>query len=47
MNPNPPRAKCPQCEYRLAIPKKLLHIGPPICPEHKVPMEAVGNWDGW
>ena len=47
MNPNPPRAKCPQCEYRLAIPKKFLHIGPPICPEHKVPMEAVGDWDGW
>jgi len=47
LNPNPPRAKCPQCDYRLAIPKKFLHIGPPICPEHKVAMEAVGDWDGW
>jgi len=46
-NPNPPRAKCPQCDYRLAIPKKFLHLGPPICPEHKVAMEASGNWEGW
>ena len=45
--PDPPRAKCPQCDYRLAIPKKFLHLGPPICPEHKEPMEASGNWDGW
>lgn len=47
MNPNPPRAQCPQCDYRLAIPKRFLHMGPPICPEHKVAMEASGNWDGW
>lgn len=47
MNPNPPRAKCPQCEYRLAIPKKFLHMGPPICPEHKLPIKATGDWDGW
>ena len=46
-NPNPPRAQCPQCNYRLAIPKKFLHLGPPICPEHRVEMVSVGNWDGW
>ncbi|MBU3694677.1 MAG: SprT family zinc-dependent metalloprotease [Rhodocyclaceae bacterium] len=46
-NPNPPRAQCPQCDYRLAIPKKFLHLGPPICPEHQVRMESVGDWDGW
>ena len=46
-NPDPPRARCPQCDYRLAIPKKFLHMGPPICPQHKVPMEASGDWDGW
>lgn len=47
MNPNPPRAQCPRCDYRLAIPKKFLHIGPPICPAHQVPMEAIGDWEGW
>lgn len=46
-NPDPPRARCPQCDYRLAIPKKFLHMGPPICSEYKVPMEASGDWDGW
>ena len=46
-NPNPPRAKCPQCDYRLAIPKKFLHMGPPMCPAHQVPMETLGDWDGW
>ena len=46
-NRNPPRAKCPQCDYRLAIPRKFLHLGPPICPEHEVRMESVGDWDGW
>jgi len=46
-NPDPPRARCQQCDYRLAIPKKFLHMGPPICPEHKVPMEASGDWEGW
>jgi hypothetical protein len=47
VNPNPPRAKCPQCDYRLAIPKKFLHLGPPMCPAHQMTMETVGDWDGW
>ncbi len=42
-----PRAQCPQCDYRLAIPKKFLHMGPPMCPAHQVPMEASGDWDGF
>ena len=39
-------AKCPQCHCRLAIPKKLPHMGPPICPEHRVALESLGDWDG-
>jgi hypothetical protein len=46
-NLNPPRAKCPQCDYKLAIPKRFLHLGPPICPDHRVAMESLGDWDGW
>jgi hypothetical protein len=25
--------------------KKFLAFGPPICPQDKVEMEAIGNWD--
>lgn len=43
---DPPRAKCPKCDYRLRIPKKFLALGPPLCPAHQTPMEAIGDWDG-
>jgi len=42
---NPPRARCPQCRYRLSIPKRFLHLGPPLCPEHRIEMEPIGDWD--
>jgi len=41
---NPPRARCPQCSYRLAIPRRFLHLGPPLCPEHRVEMLEEGDW---
>jgi len=44
---NPPRVKCHQCDYNLAIPKRFLHLGPPICPDYRVAMESLGDWDGW
>jgi len=42
-HPNPPRTKHPPCGYRLSIPRKRLHFGPPICPLHEIPMETVGD----
>ena len=41
---DPPRARCPQCSYRLAIPRRFLHLGPPLCPEHRVEMLEEGDW---
>lgn len=43
---NPPGARCPQCRYRLSIPRRFLHLGPPLCPEHRIEMEPIGDWDG-
>jgi hypothetical protein len=25
--------------------KKFLAFGPPICPQHKIVMEPLGDWD--
>ncbi len=43
---NRPQARCPQCRYRLSIPKRFLHLGPPLCPEHRTEMEPLGDWEG-
>lgn len=40
-----PKAVCHECGYELNIQKKWLHYGPPICPVHKIEMEAKGNWE--
>lgn len=39
-----PRARCPQCEYQVPMLKKFLEWGPPLCPEHRVPMVPLGDW---
>ena len=41
---DPPRARCSQCGYQLAIPKRYLHLAPPMCPVHRVEMEGLGIW---
>ena len=42
---NRPRAQCKTCGYQVPMLKKFLAFGPPICPQDKVEMEAIGNWD--
>ena len=42
---NRPRAKCKHCGYQVPMLKKFLAYGPPICPNDKVEMEALGNWE--
>ena len=40
-----PRAKCEKCDYQVPMLKKFLAYGPPICPQHKIVMEPLGDWD--
>lgn len=40
----PPRARCPECDYRLSVPRRFLHLGPPVCPIHRVDMLPLGDW---
>jgi hypothetical protein len=40
-----PRAKCEKCDYQVPMLKKFLTYGPPICPQHKIVMEPLGDWD--
>ena len=40
----PPKAECEQCGYKVTVPKRFLHLGPPICPAHKTPMKELGDW---
>ena len=40
-----PRAMCSQCEFTVPMLKKYLHYGPPLCPQHKIEMVAIGDWD--
>ena len=42
---NRPRAKCKTCGYQVPMLKKFLSFGPPICPQDKVEMQAIGDWD--
>ncbi len=40
-----PRAKCPECGFQVPMLKQYLHFGPPLCPQHRTDMQAVGDWD--
>jgi len=40
----PPKACCEACGYKVTVPKRFLHFGPPLCPTHKVPMTGIGEW---
>ena len=40
-----PRAKCLKCGFTVPMLKKFLHYGPPICPQDKIEMQALGDWD--
>ena len=42
---NRPRAQCKTCGFQVPMLRKFLAFGPPICPQDKVEMEALGNWD--
>jgi hypothetical protein len=39
------KAKCAKCGYQITLLKKWLHLGPPICPVHKIAMQPLGEWD--
>jgi hypothetical protein len=39
-----PRAQCPQCIYTVPMLKRFLDLGPPLCPKHRVEMQAKGDW---
>lgn len=40
-----PRAKCPECSYQVPMLKKFLAFGPPLCPQHRVEMTPLGDWE--
>jgi len=40
----PPKAECASCGYRVTVPRRFLHLGPPICPTHNTPMRELGDW---
>jgi SprT-like family len=40
----PPKARCEVCGYKVTVPKRFLHLGPPICPADKVTMQEIGDW---
>jgi len=40
-----PRAKCEKCDFQVPMLKKFLAYGPPICPQHMIVMEPLGDWD--
>ena len=42
---NRPRAQCKTCGFQVPMLKKFLAFGPPICPQDKVEMEAIGDWE--
>ena len=44
--PARPRAKCPECSYQVPMLKKFLAFGPPLCPQHRVEMAPLGDWEG-
>ena len=44
--PPRPRAKCMTCGFIVPMLKQFLHYGPPICPQGRVEMEAIGEWEG-
>ncbi len=44
--PPRPRARCEECGFEVPMLKKFLHIGPPMCPQHKTLMKEMGTWDG-
>jgi SprT-like family len=45
IHPPRPRAKCPDCGYQVPMYKKFLAYGPPLCPQHKIEMTPIGNWE--
>ena len=38
-------ARCSGCGYQVPMLRKFLSFGPPICPQHKVAMEPLGDWE--
>ena len=42
---NRARARCEQCGYTVPMLRKFIHMGPPLCPEHKVALSPLGDWD--
>ena len=41
------RARCETCGFTVPMLKAYLHVGPPICPQDRVPMKPLGDWEGW
>ena len=39
------RARCSRCRYTITMLREFLEQGPPICPEHGLVMDRIGNWD--
>jgi hypothetical protein len=42
---NRPRAQCKTCGFQVPMLKKFLAFGPPICPQDRAEIEAVGDWE--
>jgi len=40
-----PRAQCQHCGYQVPMLKKFLSFGPPLCPQHRVEMQPLGDWE--
>ncbi len=38
------KAECEACGYKVTVPRRFLHLGPPICPMHETPMREPGDW---
>ena len=45
INRSRPRAKCPICSYQVPMLKRFLEYGAPICPQDRLEMEQIGNWE--
>ena len=40
-----PRARCKECGFEVPMLRRFLAFGPPLCPQHKIEMEPIGNWE--
>jgi len=39
------RAQCAKCGYQVPMYRKFLSYGPPLCPQHRIEMTPMGDWE--